>query len=77
MDFYVLLGLTLYLAGWRRGDRARLACAFAALSAGVLVHYSAAPYALFLGLHYLVAVFPGRPARSSTRQEINRTSHGP
>jgi hypothetical protein len=61
--FYVILGLWLYLAAWRKGDRARMVGAFVSLAAGCLVHYSAAPYALVLGLHYLVAVLPGRPGR--------------
>jgi hypothetical protein len=61
--FYVVLGLALYLAGWRKGDYVRLMAAFLCLAAGMLVHFSAGPYALFVGLHYLVAVWPYRRHR--------------
>jgi hypothetical protein len=30
---------------------------------GMVAHYSAAPYAIFLAIHYLVAVFPSRRGR--------------
>jgi hypothetical protein len=61
--FYVILGLWFYLAGWRKNDLLRMTAAFIALSAALLVHYSAAPYLLFLTLHYLVRVFPKRSRR--------------
>jgi hypothetical protein len=35
--------------------------AFVALSAGLLVHYSAGPYCVFFALHYLLVVFRTRP----------------
>jgi hypothetical protein len=40
-----------------------MAAAFLALSAGLLVHYSAGPYCLLLGLHYLLRVFWKRPRK--------------
>lgn len=58
--FYVVLGIGLYLAGWRKQDRVRTTAAFVALAAGLLVHYSAGPYVALLTLHYLVRVFPRR-----------------
>ena len=61
--FYVILGLWFYLAGWRKNDLLRMTAAFIALSVGLLVHYSAAPYLLFLTLHYLLCVFSKRPRR--------------
>jgi hypothetical protein len=61
--FYVVLGLWFYLAGWRKNDLWRMTFGFIALSAGVLTHYSAAPYLLFLTLHYLLRVFPKRSRR--------------
>jgi hypothetical protein len=61
--FYVVLGLWFYLAGWRKNDKLRMTFAFVALSAGLLVHYSAAPYLLFLTVHYLLCVFPQRSGR--------------
>ena len=61
--FYVVLALWFYLAGWRKNDPLRMTFAFVALSAGVLAHYSAAPYLLFLTLHYLLRVFPQRSRR--------------
>ena len=62
---YVLLGLWFYLVGLRRRDPLRLGAAFTSLAAGCLVHFSAGPYALFLGLHYLVTVWRlPRPVRT-------------
>ncbi len=61
--FFVLSGVAFYVAGLRVGDSARFYLAFACLAAGVLAHYSGVPYALFLGLHYLVFVFPRRRSR--------------
>ncbi len=61
--FYVILGLWFYLAAWRKNDRLRMTAAFLALAMGILVHYSAAPYVLFLTLHYLFRVFPKRAHR--------------
>ena len=61
--FYVILGLWFYLAAWRKSDRLRMTAAFLALAMGILVHYSAAPYVLFLALHYLLRVFPKRAQR--------------
>jgi hypothetical protein len=46
--FYVILGCALYLAGKRRKDGGRTIAAFIALAAGCLVHYSAAPFALYV-----------------------------
>ena len=61
--FFVVLAFWFYLAAWRKNDRVRMAAAFLALSAGLLVHYSAGPYCLLLGLHYLLRVFRKRPCR--------------
>ena len=58
--FFVVLALWFYLAGWRKKDRGRMLAAFLALSAGLLVHYSAGPYCAFIGLHYLLCVFSKR-----------------
>ena len=57
---FVALGVWFYLVGWRRGDRTRMSLAFLSLSAGALVHYSGAPYAVALGLHYVVSIFWSR-----------------
>jgi hypothetical protein len=61
--FYVVLALWFYLAGWRKNDGSRMTAAFVALSAGILVHYSAGIYCLFFTLHYLLCVFWKRPHR--------------
>jgi hypothetical protein len=61
--FYVILALAFYLAGWRKRDSARTVAAFVALAAGLLVHYSAGPYAAFLAIHYLIRFFRERPWR--------------
>jgi 4-amino-4-deoxy-L-arabinose transferase-like glycosyltransferase len=61
--FYVALALWFYLAGWRKGSQSRMGAAFVALAAGVLVHYSAGPYLVFVALHYLLFVFRRRRER--------------
>jgi hypothetical protein len=58
--FYVILAFWFYLAGWRKQDRVRTLAAFVALAAGLLVHYSAGPYVVFLAAHYLWRIFPKR-----------------
>ena len=40
-----------------------MALAFASLATGMVAHYSAGPYAVVIGLHYLVAVLPRRARR--------------
>ncbi|HXK02354.1 MAG TPA: hypothetical protein VMS37_08125 [Verrucomicrobiae bacterium] len=61
--FYVVLGIAFYLAGWRKQDRVRTVAGFLALAAGLVAHYSAAPYCIFFALHYLFVVFPKRADR--------------
>jgi hypothetical protein len=56
--FYVILGLAFYLEGWRRDDPARMALAFLFLTAAFLSHFSAGPYLLFLGVHYVLFLLP-------------------
>lgn len=61
--FYAVLGMSLYVRGWRKRDHARMVLAFVALAAGCLVHYSIGPYVTFLAAHYLLVVFPTRRDR--------------
>ena len=61
--FYIVLALWFYLAGWRKTDSVRMTAAFVAISAGLLVHYSAGVYCSFLALHYLLFIFWNRPRR--------------
>jgi hypothetical protein len=61
--FFVVLAFWFYLAALRKNDRVRMAAAFLALSAGLLVHYSAGPYCLLLGFDYLLRVFWKRPRK--------------
>src|SRR5262249_25658180 len=61
--FYVILGLAFYVNGWRRVDPARLVLAFLFLAAGFLSHFSAGPYLLFLGAHYVLFLLPRRRHR--------------
>jgi hypothetical protein len=61
--FFAVLAVAFYLRGWKKQDRVRMSAAFLAAAGGVVAHYSAAPYAAFLGLHYLIAVFPSRRER--------------
>ena len=60
IGFFVAVAIWFYVVGWRRNDPVRLSLAFLSLSAGVLVHYSGAPYLVVFGLHYLVWVLPHR-----------------
>jgi hypothetical protein len=59
--FYVIFALCLYLSAWKKRDSLRMTAAFVALTAGLLVHYSAGPYVVFFTLHYLLVVFRTRP----------------
>lgn len=61
--FYVLLAVWLYLAGAAKRDPVRLSAAFLSMTAGLLVHYSALPFALFLALGYALTIWPRQPAR--------------
>jgi len=54
--FFVVSGTCLYAAGLSRPSRSRTLIAFALLCGGVLAHYSAVPYLLFLGTHYAVSL---------------------
>src|SRR5438094_8506388 len=74
--FYVILAIWLYLRGWRKQDPLRMTLAFVSLSAGLLVHYSVGPYALFLALHYLIVAFPPRTARWRQLPRTSRRSRG-
>jgi hypothetical protein len=58
--FFVLAAVGFYVEGWRRGDAARTLFAFVCGAAAILTHYSSAPYILFLALHQLFFVLPGR-----------------
>jgi len=60
--FFVIFALTLYLRACRKRDSVRMTLAFVCLAAGLLVHYSAGPYVVFLAAHYLVFVWRHRPA---------------
>jgi hypothetical protein len=57
----VIAATAFYLRGRRIGDARRITFAFLLAAAAVLAHYSAATYAWFLGIHYLIATWPGRP----------------
>jgi hypothetical protein len=61
--FFVVTAVAFYLRGWKKNDRVRMSLAFGAAAGGSLAHYSGIPYALFLGVHYLLAVFPHRAQR--------------
>lgn len=63
--FFVVLGIAFYLAGWRKNDRTRITAAFVFLTAGALAHYSAGPYCVFVGLHYVLRLFWRRPRKYS------------
>lgn len=57
--FYVILSLAFYLRAWQKNDATKMIAAIASLSAALLVHYSAGPYAIALFLHYLL-ILPSR-----------------
>lgn len=58
--FYALAGIAFYVAGITLGSRIRVVLGFVFLAAGVLVHYSIAPYFLFLAGWEAVRVFRSR-----------------
>jgi Dolichyl-phosphate-mannose-protein mannosyltransferase len=55
--FFVLYSLYLYISSWESRDKKKLSMAGIMMAGGILTHYSAIPYALFLFLHYLTYVF--------------------
>ena len=58
--FFVALAVWFYVVGWRRGDLLRMSLTFLSLAAGTLIHYTAATYAVVLGVHYVISVFWSR-----------------
>jgi hypothetical protein len=58
--FYVLSGIVFYAAGTRLGSRLRIVLGLVFLAVGVLVHYSAAPYLLFVAGWEAVRAFRKR-----------------
>ncbi|PYS37655.1 MAG: hypothetical protein DMG14_20495 [Acidobacteria bacterium] len=72
--FFVVLGIAFYLRAWRKNDGLRMVAAFVSLAAGILVHYSAGPYVLFLTFHYLLWVFWRRPHKWKELAAIGTTS---
>lgn len=55
--FFVLYGTYLYITSLHSSNRTVLTMAWVMLAGGILTHYSAIPYALFILLHYVVYVF--------------------
>jgi hypothetical protein len=58
-----VMAVAFYLRGWKKRDPLRMGMAFLAAAGASLAHYSGLPYAVFLGAHYLLAVFPRRANR--------------
>jgi hypothetical protein len=58
--FYALAGIAFYAAGIRLGSRVRVVLGFVFLAGGVLVHYSIAPYFLFVAGWEAVRAFRSR-----------------
>jgi hypothetical protein len=54
--FFILFAIALYIRGWRSGSSGRIIASFATMAMATLVHYSAGPYLLFLGIHYLLII---------------------
>ena len=59
-SFYVVLAIWFYLAGLRKNDSVRIVAAFVSLAAGMLVHFAAGPYLVFITGHLLVTSFRKR-----------------
>jgi hypothetical protein len=55
--FEVIVGLSLYLAAWRKNDFVRFLLAFLCMTAAILVHYSSGIYGLFLIGHFFYRSF--------------------
>jgi hypothetical protein len=49
---FVALGTWFYITGWERTERQRIRLAVICIGAGIITHYSAAPFALFFAAHY-------------------------
>jgi hypothetical protein len=66
--FYVLAGTAFYVRWISKHDGSRLALAAACFAAGVLVHYSAAPFAILAAGHFVVSPLALR--RAPARQAV-------
>jgi dolichyl-phosphate-mannose-protein mannosyltransferase len=55
--FFILYSVYLYISSWDSRDKTKLTMAGIMMAGGILTHYSAIPYALFLSLHYITYVF--------------------
>ena len=75
--FFVMTAVAFYLRGWKKNDPARMSLAFGAAAGGALAHYSGIPYALFLGFHYLLVVFPHRKERGKELASITAAAGVP
>src|SRR5207249_11446926 len=56
--------IALYVRGWLRRRRGHLLLAALCMGAGILVHYSAGPFAVFLGLHFVAVCILRKDART-------------
>ena len=68
-SFYVIFGLWLYLAGLRKNEASRIVAAFISLAAGMLVHYAAGPYLIFVTAHLLGRRLGGLDSRVRPREQ--------
>jgi hypothetical protein len=54
--FYVILAIAFYLRSLRKNDPRRMCFAAAMMAGAILVHYSAAVFAVAVGIHYLTVL---------------------
>jgi hypothetical protein len=62
--FFILCSVALYLRGWFSRRRGHLVLAAASLAAGTLVHYSTGPFAVFIGIHFIIVCIRRKDPRT-------------
>ncbi len=61
--FYVLLAVRLYLRIWTPRGSTQVIAAFVSLAIAMVAHYSAGPFIVVLGIHYVIEVLRRSPKR--------------
>jgi dolichyl-phosphate-mannose-protein mannosyltransferase len=69
--FPILLSIWFYLRGWAKRDEQRMIAAFALAALACLCHYYAVCWAVALGLHYLLIVWPSRQKKNRELLQIS------
>jgi len=68
--FFVIAAVAMYVRSLRRDDLSLRLAAFSLMASGCLAHYSAGPYAVFLGGHWVVRLLTRRREKAGAAKEF-------